>query len=166
MATSKRTSLLWLLFSLLIACTTSWHITYSAAPLVMLFYNASLGICLWVAFLSGLLVDAVDLSPKFGFLALTYLVTAQLLYPVRLYFFKDSKATLPVMTFFFSFLAQCIQFAVALLLEIPIPKGLVDELMFQPFVDAFFALVVFMLPTFIWHQYRVRRTRRRYGPDS
>ena len=136
-------------------------ITYTAAPLVMLFYNASQVTCLWTALLCGLFVDAIELSPSFGFLGLSFLLTAQILYPFRLYFFKDSNITLPVMTFFFSFLSGCIELLLALFFDITIPKVQGEWLFVLPVADAVMSMVMFMLPSFLWHQYRVKVSRRR-----
>lgn len=170
MATSTRGCILWLVVALLASCVFpavgGLHVTYVAAPLVMLFYNGSLGLCLWVALASGILLDAVELTPRLGFLGLSYLLSCRMLYPLRLYFFKDSSITLPVMTFLFSFLAGCTEILVALFFDISLPKTQWQHLLLLPLVDAFVSLVVFMLPSFLWHQYRVRRARRRYSDDT
>ena len=170
MATSARMSIIALLCSIILSCllpsVSGFHVAFAMAPLVMLFYNASIAICLWSALLSGLALDAIELTPKFGFLGLSYLLTSRLLYPARLYFFKDSHSTLPIMTFLFSFIAGFIEVLVALFFDISLPKCGPLDLLAQPLVDAFFAIIVFMLPSFIWHQYRQRVSRRRYSDDT
>lgn len=170
MAKSLRASIFLLILGILASCVVptigGMHVTYVAAPLVMLFYNASLGMCLWAALLSGVLLDAIELTPRLGFLGLSYLLSCRMLYSLRLFFFKDSNITLPVMTFLFSLLASFTEILVALFFDISIPKTSLEELLVLPIVDAFVALSVFMLPTFLWHQYRVRMSRRRYSDDS
>ncbi|MBS0635064.1 MAG: hypothetical protein JSR37_06345 [Verrucomicrobia bacterium] len=166
MANSARTSILLLVLSLFFACISGKPITFIAGPMVMLLYNASLGVCLWAALISGLFLDAVEMSPKFGFLALSYLLACRLVYSFRLYFFKDSYITLPAMTFLFSFFAGCIELLVALFFDITVPTSGWEWLFVVPMVDLFFVLALFSLPTFIWHQYCVRVKRRRYSDDS
>lgn len=170
MATSTRGSILWLLASLLASCVFptigGLPVAYVAAPLVMLCYNGSLALCLWASLASGVLLDAIELTPRLGFLGLSYLLSCRMLYPLRLYFFKDSIITLPIMTFLFSFLAGCIEILVALFFDISIPKMHWEHLLLLPVVDAFVAVSVFMLPSFLWDQYRVRRARRRYSDDT
>lgn len=170
MASSTRGCILWLLAALFASCAFptvgGLPVEYVAPPLVMLFYSASLGACLWAALVSGLVLDAIELTPRLGFLGLSFLLSCRMLYPVRLYFFKDSSITLPVMTFLFSFLAGCTEILVALFFDISVPKTHWGQLLLLPAVDACLALAVFMLPTFLWHQYRVRRARRRYSDDT
>ncbi len=132
----------------------------------MLFYNGSRAGCLWAALLGGIAMDAIDLTPRLGFLGLAYLLSCWMLYPMRLYFFKDSAITLPVMTFLFSLIAGCAELLIALFFDIRIPKTYWEHLFVLPVVDAMAALAIFMLPTFLWHQYRVKLRRRRYSDDT
>ncbi len=155
-------SLFALAVSLLAALIYPTGITYVALPLVMLMYNASLSTCLWLALFSGLLVDAIELSPRLGFLGLSYVLTCRILYPVRLYFFKDSFITFPVMTLLFSFILQAVILLVALFFDLTVPK--MDFV--SPFVDALFGTCVFVLPTLFWDQYRLRQRRKRYSDDT
>lgn len=166
MATSSRTSLLALLIGVLLSLVYPSSITYTAAPLVMLMYNASLASCLWAALATGFLLDAIELSPRFGFLGLSYLLACRLLYSLRLYFFKDSLVTLPVMTLLFSFILQAVVLLTALFFDLQLPR--IDSLgsILSPFYDAFFACALFMLPTLIWDQYRLRQRRKRYSDDT
>jgi len=162
MASSLKGSYFALFVALAIASVASWHVTYAAAPIIMLFYTGSERAVLWTALLAGLFMDAIELTPRFGLLGVTYLVTAGLLYPARRYFFKDSLITLPAMSLFFSVISQILGLLLALIFDIPIPQFSLEG----PFIDLFFAIAVFMLPTIIWHQYAVRRTKRRYSDDS
>ena len=141
-------------------------ICFVVGPICMLFYNTSLTVCLWAALGSGLLLDAIELSPRFGFLGLVFLLAARLLFGARLYFFKDSFITLPVMTYLFSLLAKCIELPIALFFDISIPKTNLEALFIQPFVDAIAAVCVFSLPSFLWQQYRQKIKRRRYSDDT
>lgn len=166
MVNSARSSFVMLVLSLFFACFIGKPITYIAGPMVMMLYNTSLGVCLWAALLSGLVLDSIEMTPKLGFLALTYLLTCRIVYPLRLYFFKDSQITLPVMTFLFSFFAGCIELFVALFFDIPMPIAYSEGLFVVPMVDVLFVVCVFSLPSFIWHQYCLRVKRRRYSDDT
>jgi hypothetical protein len=166
MANSVRTSLFAFVVSLIFGGVCTQHLAFVAAPIIMLFYNGSLSLALWLALIGGLYTDAIELSPRFGLLGLSYLFTARLLYPARLYFFKDSIATLPAMTALFSLLSLCIEPVIALLFDISRPGMHPLDLLLQPVLDSFFAICIFMLPTFLWHQYRLRVSRRRYSDDS
>ncbi len=166
MASSLRGSLFALACSLILASFTSFHVAFTLAPLVMLFYTGSERLLLWLSLLSGLFMDAIFLSPKFGLLGVTYLISARLLYPFRLYFFRDSQITLPVMVFLFSLLSLFIETLLVLFLDHSIPKGYLERVFMQPFFDLFFGCTVFMLPTILWHQYAVKRKKRRYRNDS
>jgi len=170
MVSSRGISVLCFIASLLLAIVVPWmtnqQFHYIIAPLVMLMYNSTLLFTLWFALLGGLALDALTLSPRLGFLALTYLVSCRLLYPYRLYFFKDSKITLPVMTFFFSLLASLLEFGMALFFAIPVQALRLWDLLLGPIYDVAFALVVFELSSFVWVQYRVYLRRRRCANDS
>ena len=165
MAQSERLSVLALVVSCIFACFGG-GLTFCAAPIVMLMYNASLRRCLWLSFFAGLALDAITLSPRFGFLALSYLVTCQMLYPMRLYFFKDSFVTLPVMTFLFSIISQGFEVLIALFFDISLPHTTLKSLFSLALMDAAFATAIFLLPSLIWHLYRQRIARRRYSEDS
>ncbi len=166
MASSLKGALFSLIFSLFLASTTSFQVTFAAAPLIMLFYTGSLRLVLWAAVFSGLLMDAILLTPRFGLLAVSYLLSVRFLYPFRLYFFKDSQITLPALSFLFSLLSRVIEALLVLFFDLSIPRGYLQHLLVQPFFDLFFACGVFMLPIILWHQYAVRRKKRRYINDS
>ncbi len=154
-----------LFVSVILSCIFP-SICFVAAALVMLFYNASLTVCLWAALGCGLLLDAIELSPRFGFLGLVFVVSCRCLFGARLYLFKDSFITLPVMTYFFSFLSKIIELPIALFFDISIPKTNLEALFLLPFVDAVASIIVFSLPSFLWHKYRQVLNRRRYSDDT
>lgn len=170
MASSKGMSLVAFLASLLLACIVPWitklPFQYVLAPLVMLMYNSSLVFTLWFALLGGLCLDALTLSPRLGFLGLTYLFSCRLLYPYRLFFFKDSLITLPVMTFLLSLIASLIELAMALFFDIPFATLRLADLLVRPLLDVAFAFVVFELSSLLWVQYRLYVRKRRCSNDS
>jgi hypothetical protein len=142
---------------------SSLPINFLAAPFVMLFYTSTLSTTIWLSFLSGCCVDSLMLSPRFGFLGLSFAVTSWLLYDWRLYFFKDSRLTILIMTYCFSFVCTLIQNIIALFFDLPLSfyslKWL--YLFLMPFFDAIFAWTLFSLFPFVWQLYRIQRKRRK-----
>lgn len=165
MATSYKTALFCFLISVLFACIVPWianiQFHYIAAPLVMLMYNTTLLQTLWFACLGGLLVDGLTLSPRLGFLALSYLISCRLLYHCRLYFFKDSKMTLAAMTFLFSLVTGIVGMVIALFFNIPLASIRLSDLFVRPIEDMLYAFVVFELSSILWLQYRLQLRRKR-----
>jgi len=140
-------------------------ISFLIPPLVMSFYFVSLKKAAWFALACGLFLDSVNLMPRLAFLGSTYLATTFILYPVRLYFFKDAFSTLAIMTYLFSVAASVIQALVALLLFLDFPFTLSPTWLFcdcliMPLLDAAFALFFFSLPHFFYtHYYKKKHTR-------
>lgn len=170
MVTNLRSNLIVLVCSLLSALLLplfwSVQLIYVGAPIVMLFYNSSLSLCLWISLVSGCLLDSLVHSPRFGFLGLTFLLTARILYPWHLYFFKDSKVTLPAMTYLFSLIAHLVELVIALFFDLSLPRTSIADFFLLPFLDVGFLMSVFVLPSFLWQLYRLSRHRRRYSDDS
>lgn len=166
MAMTLRASILWLAVSLILsAFLPTSDISLIAAPLVMLFYNAPQSWLYWLALFSGVLLDVIEMSPRLGFLGLSYLTAAYFVYPWRVYFFKDSKITLPVMTFLFTFILTIAECFISLFFDVPGFHLKMRDLLLQPASTVAASIVVFMLPTFLWQLYRVYKRPRRCSDD-
>ena len=155
-----------LLLTLFLPCFfSSVHIHFLSAPIVMLFYNATLVQTLWLSLLSGCFCDSLMTSPRIGFLGLSFAITSWLLYDWRLYFFKDSRSTILIMTYCFSFVLTAVQNVIALFFDLPVAvysfRWFLSDLIFMPLVDAIFAWTLFSLLPFFWQLYRIHRKRRK-----
>lgn len=155
-----------LLLTLVVPCFfSSIRIYFLAAPMVMLFYNATRVQTLLISLLCGCYLDALMASPRFGFLGLSFAITSWFLYDWRLYFFKDSRSTILIMTYCFSFLLTIVQNVVALIFDLPTPvyslSWVFSDLVVMPLVDAFFAWTFFSLVPSIWQFYRLYMKRRK-----
>lgn len=138
------------------------EISFFVPPLVIAFYIISYAKAAWLSLLCGLILDAVQLLPRFGFLGSTYLATCLLIYPLRVYFFRDAFSTLPIMTFIFSVTATLIQAVSANLFDLPAFSlnlhWLISDAFIMPLLDAAYAVTIFSLPQFLYSQYhRVKR---------
>lgn len=155
-----------LFFCLLCTLFSPMPINFLAAPIVMLFYNASLPCTLWLAFLSGCFCDSLMLSPRFGFLGLSFALTSWLLYNWKFYFFKDSRLTIFIMTYCFSFVCTLVQNILALFFDLPVVLYSAHALFIMPLIDAIFAWTVFSLFPFFWQLYRVHIKRRKQEDEA
>ncbi len=129
------------------------HLTFFAPFLVIVYYKRSLLVSLWWSFFCGLLVDLLAASTPIGFYALTYCLTTALLYAQRRHFFADNLSTLPLLTFFFAILSTLFHLILMYVFEQPIkitPLWLMTDLILMPAGDAFYALVVFLLPSLLF----------------
>ena len=131
------------ILGLLLQTYTGWPIQFLAGPCIMFMYTTSRSFCLWAAFLSGLFLDCLMLSPRLGLMATSWVVALATLYPWRLYFFKDSRSTLIIMTYLFVFLTSLLEALFALLLDLPTPlfslRWCVSDLVLMPLLDAMWA---------------------------
>jgi hypothetical protein len=155
-----------LLFAALVGHVANLQATCVAAPLAALLYTAPLSLILWLALASGLLLDGLTLSPALGFLGLGFVITCRLLYPWRLYLFKDSVSTLPLMTLAFSLISFFVGLLISLFFDFPHGPIGIKALLFRLFSDLCLAFFIFSLPTFLWQQYRLHVRRRRCSDDS
>ncbi|MDB6081107.1 MAG: mreD [Chlamydiia bacterium] len=139
-------------------------INFFVPPLVIAFYFVSLPTAAWLSLLFGLILDGVQLLPRFGFLGSSYLITCLILYQWRLYFFKDAFSTVPIMTYLFSFICTLVQALSAHLFDLPsfslTIHWFVSDVLIMPLLDAAYALSVFSLPHFVYRQYY--KTKNRY----
>ena len=141
-------------------------INFLIPPLIFAIYSSSEKKVLWLALFSGLTADILELTPRLGFLGISYLLTALLIYPYRLFFFKDSLSTPFIMTALFS----CLNTILTTLLSHLTQTGplLINvrfcftELLLMPFVDAIYTLTIFLLPRYAISQY-YRAKRRNHN---
>jgi hypothetical protein len=118
----------------------------------------------WVALGCGLLVDCIFLSPRLGFLGASYLLAALILYPARLFFFKEASSTLLIMTYLFAAVATAIQALIALGIDMPSFsfswRWVATDCLIMPLVDVAYALLFFLLPQLFYKQFLIRSIRR------
>jgi hypothetical protein len=146
--------------SFLLACLAPGN-NFFSAPLVMCMYNAPLSLFLTCSFICGALQDCLLLSQRFGFVAISFVLTARMLYPARLYFFKDALSTLPIMTFLFSSISALISALVALFFECDLPFRPLVGFFIQPFYDVLYAMLIFVLLPFVFSRYRMILRKRK-----
>ncbi len=148
-------------FCIAIACLlfTSLPLNFFVAPLLLLLYRGSLGRTILAAFLTGLLCDVIQLTPRFGFLGLSYSAACWILYDWKYYFSSDSGVAMFVMAIAFSCLCSLIQGLIALLLELPL--GSLSDCVMMAFADACFAWVIFTLLPYLRRLYSYQWRRRR-----
>jgi len=158
-----------LLFIFVLICTLfssmffpSCRLFFFPPFIIILFYQKPYTFCLWSALLCGLILDLLSFQTRLGLNALAYCLTTILLYGQTRNFFADRLSTLPIMTFFFSFLCTLLQ---GLLINIFDKEmifswtWLVSDLLIMPLLDALFALMVFNVPMLFF------RKRPRRGKD-
>jgi hypothetical protein len=137
-------------------------IHFFAPFLIMALYFFRLSTILWLAFAAGLFLDALFVSPRFGFFAATYMVSLLIIYPLRLYFFRDWLMTVPVLTLLFSLVALLAEHIFAFLFDIPHMGGsfgaFVLSLLVVPLVDSIWALFFFALPLSMLYYYMRPKT--------
>lgn len=142
-------SLIALFASLILQSIASLPIHFCIAPIILLMYAGTSSFCLWAAFLSGLYLDCITGSPRLGFIGVSMLVAIRMLYPWRLYFFKDSISTLPIMTYLYASLCALMQCFIVLILDLaPSVMSLrlcISEIAMMPFLDVIWAVGAFMI---------------------
>lgn len=127
----------------------NWRLMFFAPFLVILYYRKSYLVCLWSSLLCGLAFDLLVLDTRIGFHAIAYCLTTWILYGQRRNFFADSISTLPLMTFFFSFIATAIQTTLLYIFEQRAElswRWAFTDLICMPACDALFAFTWFILP--------------------
>lgn len=126
-----------------------WHLFWFAPALVLAFYHRSKRGCLWLALMTGCLIDLLSANTRFGLQAINYCLAAWLLYPTKFHFFEENPTTLPTLTWLFSLLSTLLQ---AVLLAV-FGSSLVLtwnwvklDLIIMPLYDALYAGLAFTLP--------------------
>lgn len=130
------------------------------APFVIIScYQKSRQTCLWMAFLCGIVLDLLTPLQHFGLYALDFCLALLILYPQRRNFFADSPSTLPIMTFFYSFLCTLIMGLLMYGMETRNPFSwpwAFTDLLLLPAVDSLYAFFCFIVPCFFFGKPRRR----------
>jgi hypothetical protein len=144
MPTTMRPCLVSFLVSGYLVLFTALPVNLFIAPLVMLLYRSSFACTVVVSFCTGCFLDLVFLTPRFGFLGLSLALASWSLYDVKKYFFEQQVAMMFIVTFLFSEVYTAIQYGLAAICSLQMPKGsfLVDFFL-MPLFDAAAAWVVF-----------------------
>lgn len=129
------------------------NLIYFAPFLIVSYYQKKLLTCLWYALGCGLVLDLLSAEVRIGFFALSFCLTTVVLYRQKQYFFADNASTLPIMTFFFSFLATVVHAVLANVLAKTTffsMEWVATDLLLMPAADALYALAIFVaLPKLI-----------------
>lgn len=136
---------------------------YFAPFLVMLYYNKSYLFCLWSSLLCGLSLDLLSSHTHLGLHAFDYCLTSAILYGQQRHFFADRLSTLPIMTFFFSFISTLIQMMLMYTFETPISiswKWVFIDLLGMSLCDGLFAFFCFILPAFLLENAKRRKNHK------
>lgn len=126
-----------------------FRLIYFVPFLVITIYQKPLTTCLWYAIICGLVIDLLSDGTRLGFYSMNYALTTFVLYPQRKNFFSDSITTLPLMSFFFSFISTAIEIAYRYstgnlpLLNV---QWAFTDLLIMPTADGMYAFIVFILP--------------------
>lgn len=116
--------------------------------LIILFYQKSLPVSLWLSFLCGLIIDLLSAQSPFGFNACSYTLTTATIYRQKRNFFSDHLSTLPIMTFLFSFLTTIFEIIILSIFGFHASIGfqwIISDLLLMPCFDALFAFLGFIL---------------------
>ena len=124
------------------------NLIFFAPFLIVSYYQKSLLTCLWYALGCGLVLDLLCAEERIGFFALSFCLTTVVLYRQQQYFFADNASTLPIMTFFFSFLSTAVHAVLAYVLAKASSfsmEWVVTDLILMSAADALYALGVFVI---------------------
>jgi rod shape-determining protein MreD len=136
-------------FLLLPTVSSSLHLFYFAPFLIIVYYQQTYSASLWASLGCGVIVDLFSAHLFFGINALAYTLASALLYGQRRNFFSDRATTLPLMTFFFSFLVTLIFFLISYFGEekvLPSWNLISSDFLAMPIIDGFCAFAFFILP--------------------
>lgn len=125
------------------------HLHPFAPFLVILAYKVPFIKALWVASLSGLMIDLLSSHLYFGLYALNYGFTLFLLYNQKRHFFEDKPFSIPLFTVLISLLSTLIELIFLGIggHKIPLsPQFLAIECCAMPIADGIYAYLWFFLP--------------------
>lgn len=104
---------------------------------------------LWIAVLSGLILDLLSSSIGFGLNALAYTIATVFLYKQKRHFFVDQPLALSVYTVLFSSTISCILY---IFQNIPFSLSIViSEFILMPILDGIYAFLWFTCPIKLYH---------------
>lgn len=122
-----------------------WHLLALGPFLVVSLYRYTRIRALWCAFGAGLLFDLLSTSTSFGTTPCIYCLATAMLFTQQYNFFEDKLSTLPLMTFFYGFLATFLSALCHPGLNFSFASFTTD-LIAMPLLDGLFALVAVSLP--------------------
>lgn len=131
----------------------SARLFYFAPFLILSFYQLPLPKCLWWALICGFIVDLLSSQTRLGIYSINYCVTAALLYRYKYFFFEDRPSTIPVMTACFAFVSALIQLGLFYITGKVFSfswEWVKSDLLWMPLQDAFYALIAFTLPSWLF----------------
>ncbi len=141
----------------------------AAAPNLILFYFApylarlyirySFHHALWGSFLSGAIMDFFSASTPIGFFSLGYTLLCFLVFRHRR-FFNEKAISLPLYTFYLSFVFSFIQIALVYLFQKNFYfsfKLFISDMIIMPLLDSIYCILWFIVPVYLLH-YMKRRT--------
>lgn len=142
------------------------HLYYFSPYLITTYYRYSRYTALWHAVGCGIVVDLFSSTPFFGLSAMNYSLVTLVLYGQRRNFFEEKISTLPVMTFFFSFLSTLLSPLLHFFCgRMVLLQGawVLSDLVCMSCLDGLYALLFFSLPFQLTNRIRKMRlfTRRR-----
>ncbi len=131
------------------------HIRLMAfSPFLALLYNrASFLPALWIATLSGLIIDLLSSEFRLGIYALNYCLTTILLYKQKRHFFEDKPLAVSLFTFFISIVSTLLQLLLISMFDRALPmslKLLITDLLIMPLADAVYAFLGLSCPMLLF----------------
>jgi hypothetical protein len=118
----------------------------------MLMYRLSLAGTVLASFCTGLFLDLVFLTPRFGFLGLSLALASFFLYDVKNYFFPHRSVTIFLMTFLLTEFYTAIQYLIAASCSFQVMHGaFVLDFLIMPGIDSAAAWLLFYAVPICFH---------------
>jgi rod shape-determining protein MreD len=128
--------------------------------LALLYMRKSFVTSLWIACLSGLLIDLLASQHRFGIYGLGYGLITVLLYSQRKHFFDDKPLGLALFTALISFVSSTLQL-LAFERSISLTWKLAcTDLIGMPLVDAVYAFVWFTCPIKVYQHLTAKKPQK------
>jgi len=142
----------------------------SFAPLITLIISRlSRPIALWLATLSGVIIDLYSIATPFGFFALNYCIATLLIYQYRKYFLEEKIHIFALYSILFSFVSTFIGFILFAVIEVQLKLNiftLFSDLILMPIFDGVYAYIVVLFPIsaykYLMHPKRILYFKRSY----
>lgn len=148
--------------------TTLWapiDVRFFVPPLVMLITVGSYRQATIASLLIGFFLDIAIHSPRFGFMALTMILATIVMHSFRRMLTKDHFITLALLSYIYSMLLSIFEILLACIIDIPLPSvtmiWAINYIFLMPFLDAFYALLIFSLPDYLFSRYYASKKYRR-----
>ncbi|MBM3198322.1 MAG: hypothetical protein FJZ58_03600 [Chlamydiae bacterium] len=143
---------------------------WTFAPLLVLaFYRLSWYPVLYLSFFCGLLLDFASSQWSFGLFGCLHLLTAMLTYRQRKQFVEDHPLSFCLFTAWFSSVLSGLFLLLSPLTGETIPRSFAScllVLLIHPFLDAFYASLIYALPCQLVILYKRRRIRKQHFSEE